>query len=439
MNNIDHSNEINKKILNAIPKGAINVLELGGGTEGISVEYKKNNPKTKWIRVVPKIDSTNDMDKTYELDLNSCSLVSLFPNFKFDVVIIGGALEYLYDPAKTINEIYDITSDDSQIVCSVSNMTHHSSIEKFIFGDLTYEKSGLFDNTHLRFFSCPSIFKIFLDNSWLPSLVDKYNGPLSNSLFMDSILTAAGHLGVPRKTAYDRFNTYQSIIKCIKHKKIGFHGANSFTLVVPVNRQFEFQENILKSPDLIDRGIQVVPVYNATSASEAYEFGKELATNDWILFAHQDVYLPRGTVDHILTAISDLNEIDAPPFIGFAGIGIDDGHLSYSGLVVDRTNLFSHPSASCAHSVDEFALLINKNSNIKIDPDLGWHLWATDMCLQANLQGESTSPSIIRCPIFHNSVNDYSLPESFKESGDRLLDKYPALKRIETLCGTIEK
>jgi hypothetical protein len=43
---------------------------------------------------------------------------------------------------------------------------------------------------------------------------------------------------------------------------------------------------------------------------------------------------------------------------------------------------------------------------------------------------------VIDEPLFHNSVNDYSLPDDFKKSLSQLFRKYPAIKNVDTLCGS---
>lgn len=88
-------------------------------------------------------------------------------------------------------------------------------------------------------------------------------------------------------------------------------------------------------------------------------------------------------------------------------------------------------------SLDEFAIIINKNAAVEIDPALGWHTWATDLCLQAYLRDDVKNAVIIAAVLFHNSWNDYVLGESYIESAKILKNKYPLINRIETLCGTI--
>jgi hypothetical protein len=60
--------------------------------------------------------------------------------------------------------------------------------------------------------------------------------------------------------------------------------------------------------------------------------------------------------------------------------------------------------------------------------------------LQALALGKRESVArILHVPLFHNSLNDYVLPEAFHQSADRLLAKYPQWSRIATLCGELTR
>jgi len=74
----------------------------------------------------------------------------------------------------------------------------------------------------------------------------------------------------------------------------------------------------------------------------------------------------------------------------------------------------------------------------KIDPTLGWHLWATDLCLAVARGRRSGSARVLRVPIVHNSYADHTVPPAWHQSAATLKAKYPELDRIATLCGNVE-
>ena len=91
-------------------------------------------------------------------------------------------------------------------------------------------------------------------------------------------------------------------------------------------------------------------------------------------------------------------------------------------------------------SVDELCVAIHRDFQYSIDPELGWHLWATDLCLQAlGNPEEQRFTHVARVPLFHNSASDWTLPASYRESEKRLLAKYPQLQVIMSLCSTFSR
>jgi len=91
-----------------------------------------------------------------------------------------------------------------------------------------------------------------------------------------------------------------------------------------------------------------------------------------------------------------------------------------------------------AVSVDELAVVVSRRSIHRIDADLGWHLWATDLCL-TSITTHRRFARIVRLPVFHNSLNDHVLPAAFHASAARLWAKHAVFGELPTLCGTIDE
>jgi hypothetical protein len=106
--------------------------------------------------------------------------------------------------------------------------------------------------------------------------------------------------------------------------------------------------------------------------------------------------------------------------------------------VIDRTRRFDHAACEHAVSIDELALVLPRESLLRIDASLGWHLWATDLCLQA-ICTHKFFARIVRSPLFHNSHSDHQLPAAFHASAARLLAKHADFGPIHTLCGVIDE
>ncbi len=439
---------LNLKLLAAIPADAKRVLELGCANGRLGRRFKELHPGVHWSGVELMADAAataaQHLDRVIQLDLDHAELSQQLEG-GFDAIVIGDLLEHVREPGRLLESLYDLAAPHAQIVCCLPNMAHLSVIERMIAGDISYDTMGLLDATHVRFYSPASAFKTFLDAGWLPHLADQYRVELPQTHFAAKVVEAAQLLGVPAETAAHNLGCYQMIIVCRKWAMQALRGSGPsapFSVIVPVNRPWQYELNIARSPGLKEVGAEIIPVQGADSAAAAYAWGAQRARHGWHLLAHQDVYFPTGSgfaLARQLGALEAAGRTRAP--VGFAGVapsGQGDGRVRHAGLVIDRTTLFAHPGCEGALSIDEFAVALHRDAAVSIDPALGWHLWGTDLCLQAHSQAQGQA-CVLETPLFHNSSTAWALPEAFHASARTLLEKYPQLERIPTLCGELQR
>ena len=439
---------LNQKLLAAIPDDARHVLELGCANGRLGRRFKETHPQVQWWGVDCSAEASatagEHLDRVFTADIDSMDLSTLGRGF--DVIVIGDLLEHLRRPQAALEALYDLSAAGAQIVCCLPNMAHLSVIERLVAGDISYDPVGLLDQTHVRFFSPGSAFKTFLDAGWLPHMQDQYRVETPQTQFAARIVDAAIALGLPRETALRNLGLYQMILVCKKWPMQSLAQPAKpvpFSVIVPVNRPWQYELNIARSPGLQEVQAEIVAVQGAPNAAEAYRIGAARAKHAWRVMAHQDVYFPVGTgfaLAQQLGAIEQ-NGLSKLP-IGFAGLGCvagKPGAVRHAGMVVDRRSLFWHPRSSAAVSIDELAVALHRDSAVAIDASLGWHVWATDLCLQAQQLAGRPCAQILDVPLFHNSVGDYTVPAEFHESAQRLLDKYPQLNMIPTLCGELTR
>jgi 2-polyprenyl-3-methyl-5-hydroxy-6-metoxy-1,4-benzoquinol methylase len=104
--------------------------------------------------------------KFCSLDFNDKNLNKVFENQKFDIVILGDILEHLVNPWSALNNIEQIIQDSSRILISIPNSGHWYFRLKILFGKIEYTNNGLFDKTHLRFFTKKSSKELIKDSKF---------------------------------------------------------------------------------------------------------------------------------------------------------------------------------------------------------------------------------------------------------------------------------
>ena len=71
----------------------------------------------------------------------------------FDRVLFGDVLEHVRDPAAVLRWAARLLAPDGRAVVSLPNIAHWSARRQLLRGRFPQEDHGLFDRTHLRFFT----------------------------------------------------------------------------------------------------------------------------------------------------------------------------------------------------------------------------------------------------------------------------------------------
>lgn len=214
----------------------------------------------------------------------------------------------------------------------------------------------------------------------------------------------------------------------------------SISVVVACNDRGVLQTNLLVSPLFSSPSTQLIVEEDHPSASIAYNEGLRKASHDWVVFVHQDVYLPRGWEDSLTKAILHI-ESQGINWAVLGVIGVTNegeilGTVWSTGLGIEIGNGIDSPTA--AVSLDEMILVLKKSSGITFDPQLpGYHLYGTDICQIAKMAGYESL--IFWGPAIHNSTPvrkfDKSYWAAFKYLQKKWYDRLP----IKTCNATIKR
>ena len=75
----------------------------------------------------------------------------------YDVVIAGDVIEHLSHPSDFLRQITRILRPDGELVLSVPNFAHWYPRVRVVLGVFGYDRRGILDQTHLRFFTRSSL------------------------------------------------------------------------------------------------------------------------------------------------------------------------------------------------------------------------------------------------------------------------------------------
>jgi glycosyltransferase involved in cell wall biosynthesis len=126
------------------------LLRLAGHTV-VGVDFKKHD------------DVAERLDGFIEADLNK-GLPPL--NERFDVVVGADVLEHLVDPGLVLEAIREVLAPGGRVLVSIPNFAHWYPRARVVSGRFRYERRGIFDEGHLRFFT-PRSFERLVNKSGL--------------------------------------------------------------------------------------------------------------------------------------------------------------------------------------------------------------------------------------------------------------------------------
>jgi len=151
------------EMLDFVPAGAKTVLEIGCGRAGFAALLKQRGA----VQVTaieahaesaalarPRVDRL--------LDLPIEQALPLLAGEQFDCIVLNDVLEHLVDPWQVLRDLRGVLAPDGRLVASLPNVRYLPVFKDYVLrGQWQYQKDGVLDRTHLRFFSCTAMRELF--------------------------------------------------------------------------------------------------------------------------------------------------------------------------------------------------------------------------------------------------------------------------------------
>ena len=148
-------------ILSMIPQGA-RVLDVGCGTGSVSTLVRDLRGATV-VGIEPNADRARHAVEAHGLHvIHGVYAPDVAERFgPFDVVLFADVLEHLVDPAEALRQVRPALAPGGRVVASIPNVAHWSVRVDLLRGRFDYTPTGIMDATHLRWFTCDSVVRLF--------------------------------------------------------------------------------------------------------------------------------------------------------------------------------------------------------------------------------------------------------------------------------------
>ncbi|MFQ5672109.1 MAG: glycosyltransferase [Nitrospinales bacterium] len=153
---------VRRDILPLVPQEARCILEIGCGA-GMTGRALKERPGV-FVAGIERAaraaqQARQALDDVVEGNIETMALP--YEENSFDCIIAADVLEHLADPLAVLKKLMRCLKPEGTVVASIPNVQFFGVVQRLIEGNWTYQKEGILDETHLRFFTYREIEKLF--------------------------------------------------------------------------------------------------------------------------------------------------------------------------------------------------------------------------------------------------------------------------------------
>lgn len=211
-------------------------------------------------------------------------------------------------------------------------------------------------------------------------------------------------------------------------------------VVAAVNDDQILENCLRRSPDIGDGTVPLLVQKGYASAPVAYNRALGQISDDaTVIFAHQDVYFPKGYFVRLVDTLNKLTKIDANWGVA-APFGVNEsGQLAGRVWSTAWNRVFQGTVKLPApiSSADELAIIVRARG-LRFDENLpGFHLFATDIVQTALMAGRHSYA--IDAPVIHHDKPVIALGKSYRDAYRFMRKKWWNRLPIPTLIVPVKK
>ena len=239
------------------------------------------------------------------------------------------------------------------------------------------------------------------------------------------------------------------------------HSDTPLTFVACVSDEGILHANLLASACLQPGTVhEVILIKNCRSAADGLNRGIARARHEFVVCLHQDVHLPPGWDQRLIQQLgAATRQWGSIGVAGVYGVGQptevqpeaqataaareprhqpQEFAVRRMGRVIHRGHpLFDSPNLPARVStLDELLLVVPRNTPLRFDPELGFHLYGADICLLAEEHGLAVIALDAAC---HHNTRTATLPKAFFQSADTFAGKWQHRLPVATSCVVIDQ
>lgn len=204
-----YGNSGNENVLREVPATALTVLDIGCGRGDNARRLKEKGMAVDGISISEKeiVLASPYLRKGLLYNVEQGLPEEVKAN-KYDVIICSHVIEHIQYPEKLFEDIRMIMNPGSIFIVALPNIMHYRSRWELMKGNFNYQTSGIWDNTHVKWYTFKSAAQLLSENGFL--------------VIKSDVTGTIPFLSVFRKISTEK--TRHSIFKILKGISKGFFG-----------------------------------------------------------------------------------------------------------------------------------------------------------------------------------------------------------------------
>ena len=225
----------NSDLLDRMPLDAQLVLDIGCGDGALAAAYRRMNPTCRYVGIeqdlpLAQIAATR-MDQVVVTDVERFTLD--FAGQGIDCLVYGDVLTHLRDPWALLKAHAAALSETATVLLCMPNVEHWSFVEHLLRGTWDYDRHGLFDQGHLRWFSFDTTRRALADAGlFVTDVTPRIFAPDQVREFSHALRPALEALGIDPQNYLERSAPLQHVWRARRRPTPHLHVVSS--MLVPV-------------------------------------------------------------------------------------------------------------------------------------------------------------------------------------------------------------
>jgi len=154
-----------------VPPACRSLLDLGCSDGSLGAYLKARQPALRVCGAEFQAElarvAAGRLDQALRLDLRHPEALQAFADERFDCVVAADVLEHLPDPDALLSRLPAVLSPQARLIVSLPNIRHLSALWSiYARGEFPRRERGLFDATHLRWFTLRDAEALLARHGW---------------------------------------------------------------------------------------------------------------------------------------------------------------------------------------------------------------------------------------------------------------------------------